>query len=154
MPLTDAQERSLDEIRADQEKPERMLRLLQGDVGSGKTIVALLAMANVIEAGAQAAMMAPTEILARQHFSSISPLAKAAGLRIEILTGREKGKAREETLAALGRATSTSSSAHMRCSRKACSSAISASRSLTSSTASACTSGCCCPPRGSIPTCW
>jgi ATP-dependent DNA helicase RecG len=100
--LTDAQERSLDEIRNDQEKPERMLRLLQGDVGSGKTIVALLAMANVIEAGAQAAMMAPTEILARQHFSSISPLAKAAGLRIEILTGREKGKAREETLAALG----------------------------------------------------
>jgi ATP-dependent DNA helicase RecG len=74
--LTDAQERSLDEIRTDQEKPERMLRLLQGDVGSGKTIVALLAMANVIEAGAQAAMMAPTEILARQHFSSISPLAK------------------------------------------------------------------------------
>ena len=99
--LTDAQERSLGEIRTDQEKPERMLRLLQGDVGSGKTVVALLAMTNVIEAGAQAAMMAPTEILARQHFSSIRPLAEAAGLTIRILTGREKGKAREETLAAL-----------------------------------------------------
>ncbi|MCI5076445.1 ATP-dependent DNA helicase RecG [Oricola sp.] len=96
--LTEAQERSLGEIRIDQEKPERMLRLLQGDVGSGKTIVALLAMANVIEAGAQAAMMAPTEILARQHFASIRPLAEAAGLRIEILTGREKGKIRDELL--------------------------------------------------------
>jgi ATP-dependent DNA helicase RecG len=99
--LTEAQERSLLEIGADQEKPERMLRLLQGDVGSGKTIVALLAMASVIETGAQAAMMAPTEILARQHFTSIGPLAEAAGLRIRILTGREKGKAREDTLAAL-----------------------------------------------------
>ncbi|WP_428978289.1 ATP-dependent DNA helicase RecG [Oricola thermophila] len=99
--LTDAQERALGEIRTDQERPERMLRLLQGDVGSGKTIVALLAMANVIEAGAQAAMMAPTEILARQHFASIGPLVEAAGLTIRILTGREKGKAREETLAAL-----------------------------------------------------
>ena len=100
-PLTGAQERSLDEIHIDQEKPERMLRLLQGDVGSGKTVVALLAMANVIESGAQAAMMAPTEILARQHFASIAPLAEAAGLTIRILTGREKGKQREDTLAAL-----------------------------------------------------
>lgn len=100
-PLTGAQERSLGEIRTDQGKAERMLRLLQGDVGSGKTIVALLAMANVIETGAQAAMMAPTEVLARQHFASISPLAQAAGLDIRILTGREKGRVREETLAAL-----------------------------------------------------
>ncbi|MFZ2102404.1 MAG: ATP-dependent DNA helicase RecG [Oricola sp.] len=99
--LTTAQERSLVEIAADMEQPERMLRLLQGDVGSGKTIVALLAMCNVIESGAQAAMMAPTEILARQHFASIGPLAQAAGLRIEILTGREKGKVRDDILADL-----------------------------------------------------
>jgi ATP-dependent DNA helicase RecG len=85
-------------MHADMEKPERMLRLLQGDVGSGKTIVALLAMATVIEAGSQAAMMAPTEILARQHHASIKPLAEAAGLRIEILTGREKGKTRKDIL--------------------------------------------------------
>ena len=90
--LTEAQERSLQDIHDDMAQPDRMLRLLQGDVGSGKTIVGLLAMANAIEAGTQTALMAPTEILARQHFASISPLAEAAGLRIEILTGREKGK--------------------------------------------------------------
>ncbi len=78
-----------------------MLRLLQGDVGSGKTVVALMAMAQAIEAGAQAALMAPTEVLARQHMETIEPLAAKAGLRIGILTGREKGKARKETLARL-----------------------------------------------------
>jgi ATP-dependent DNA helicase RecG len=78
-----------------------MLRLLQGDVGSGKTVVALLASAAVAEAGKQAALMAPTEILARQHIKTITPLAERAGLRIEILTGREKGKERRELLARL-----------------------------------------------------
>jgi ATP-dependent DNA helicase RecG len=99
--LTGAQQRAVGEIRADLEKPERMLRLLQGDVGSGKTVVALLAMAQAIEAGGQAALMAPTEILARQHLSTLEPLAAAAGVRIAILTGREKGRERAATLAGL-----------------------------------------------------
>ena len=78
-----------------------MLRLLQGDVGSGKTVVALLAMLHAIEAGAQAALMAPTELLARQHLATIGPLAEAAGVRIALLTGREKESARQSTLAGL-----------------------------------------------------
>src|SRR3546814_2229408 len=76
----------------------RMLRLLQGDVGSGKTVVALLAMLTAVEAGGQAALMAPTEILARQHFNTIEPLAQAAGVAIVLLTGRDKGKARQAIL--------------------------------------------------------
>lgn len=99
--LTGAQARSLDEICADMKAPHRMLRLLQGDVGSGKTVVALLAMLNAVEAGYQAAMMAPTEILARQHHATLQPLCQAAGVRLALLTGREKGKPREEILAAL-----------------------------------------------------
>ncbi len=75
-----------------------MLRLLQGDVGSGKTLVALMAMAAVIESGGQAVLMAPTEILARQHHATISKFAAAAGLSIEVLTGRTKGREREEIL--------------------------------------------------------
>jgi ATP-dependent DNA helicase RecG len=78
-----------------------MLRLLQGDVGSGKTVVALLAMARAVEAGGQAALMAPTEILARQHLATVAPLAERAGLRTAILTGREKGRERSDTLAGL-----------------------------------------------------
>ncbi len=78
-----------------------MLRLLQGDVGSGKTVVALLAAASGIESGSQAALMAPTELLARQHARTIVALADAAGIRMAILTGREKGRDREETLAGL-----------------------------------------------------
>ena len=70
------------EIAADMAAPVRMLRLLQGDVGSGKTIVALLAMLTAVEAGAQATLMAPTEILARQHFATIEPLAQVAGVRL------------------------------------------------------------------------
>ncbi len=99
--LTGAQEAALAEIRADLAAPERMLRLLQGDVGSGKTIVALLAMAEVVEAGRQAALMAPTEVLARQHFDSIAKYAKPAGLHIALLTGRDKSAERTRTLAAL-----------------------------------------------------
>ncbi|MEN0042135.1 MAG: ATP-dependent DNA helicase RecG, partial [Pseudomonadota bacterium] len=97
-PLTGAQERSVSEILADMAQPERMLRMLQGDVGSGKTIVALLSCCAAIEAGGQAAIMAPTEILARQHLATITPLAEAAGIEIAILTGREKGKTREAIL--------------------------------------------------------
>jgi ATP-dependent DNA helicase RecG len=99
--LTSSQEFALAEINADLADPERMLRLLQGDVGSGKTVVALLAMARAVEAGGQAALMAPTEILARQHLATIAPLAAKVGLRIAILTGREKGRERTDTLAGL-----------------------------------------------------
>jgi ATP-dependent DNA helicase RecG len=92
--LTGAQRRALGEIDADLAGPHRMLRLLQGDVGSGKTVVALLAMATAVEAGAQAALMAPTELLARQHLKTIESFAASAGLRVALLTGREKGRER------------------------------------------------------------
>lgn len=98
--LTGAQQRSLAEIDADMRSGHRMLRLLQGDVGSGKTVIALLAMLSAVEAGFQAAIMAPTEILARQHHAALKPLCEAAGVRLSLLTGRDKGKQREEILAA------------------------------------------------------
>ena len=96
--LTGSQQQSLTEILDDMADPTRMLRLLQGDVGSGKTVVGLLAMLNAVESRAQAVMMAPTEILARQHLASIEPLAAAAGVSIALLTGREKGKNRQAIL--------------------------------------------------------
>ena len=99
--LTLSQAKAVEDIAADLAKPERMLRLLQGDVGAGKTVVALLAAATVIEAGRQAALMAPTEILARQHHKTMAPLAEKAGLRLAILTGREKGSVRADILARL-----------------------------------------------------
>ncbi|WP_281300097.1 MULTISPECIES: ATP-dependent DNA helicase RecG [unclassified Iodidimonas] len=111
-PLTGDQRRALDEILSDLARPEAMLRLVQGDVGSGKTIIAFLAMAAAVgarvggikdRAGLQAAMLAPTEILARQHLDALSPLAEAAGLRLGFLSGRVKGRARADVLAALER---------------------------------------------------
>jgi ATP-dependent DNA helicase RecG len=99
--LTASQRQAAASIAEDLRQPVRMLRLLQGDVGSGKTVVALLAAAAVTEVGKQAALMAPTEILARQHIKTITPLAERAGLRVAILTGREKGKERRELLARL-----------------------------------------------------
>jgi len=96
--LTRSQEQAVAEIDADLARPDRMLRLLQGDVGAGKTVVALMAMARAAEAGGQAALMAPTEILARQHFATIAPLAAKAGLVARVLTGREKGRERAEIL--------------------------------------------------------
>ncbi len=96
--LTHSQQRAVNDIINDLALPQRMLRLLQGDVGSGKTVVALIAATAVIEAGRQAAFMAPTEILARQHLHTIAPLAEAAGIRVAILTGRERGSARKEIL--------------------------------------------------------
>ena len=103
--LTRAQRQAIDEIRADLRVEKRMLRLLQGDVGSGKTVVALLAMADVVEAGRQAAMMAPTEIFARQHYDRMAPLAAKVGLRMALLTGRDKVAARRASLAALAEGT-------------------------------------------------
>ena len=99
--LTDPQLQVLVEIEKDMASEKRMLRLLQGDVGSGKTIVALLAMLGAVEAGMQAALMAPTELLVRQHLASLEPYAMAAGARLACLTGREKGAGRAETLARL-----------------------------------------------------
>ncbi|MGE0255629.1 MAG: ATP-dependent DNA helicase RecG [Alphaproteobacteria bacterium] len=99
--LTGSQRRATEEIAADMASAGRMLRLLQGDVGSGKTVVALLAMLIAVEAGAQAALMAPTEILARQHHATIAPLAAAAGIEVALLTGREKGAPRARLLAGL-----------------------------------------------------
>jgi ATP-dependent DNA helicase RecG len=99
--LTASQQQAAAAISDDLRQPVRMLRLLQGDVGSGKTVVALLAAAAVTEVGKQAALMAPTEILARQHIKTIAPLAERAGLRVAILTGREKGKERRDILTRL-----------------------------------------------------
>jgi ATP-dependent DNA helicase RecG len=96
--LTHSQQKAVEDITADIGKPQRMLRLLQGDVGSGKTVVALCAAATVIEAGRQAALMAPTEILARQHLKTILPLAETAGIRVAVLTGRERGGERKSVL--------------------------------------------------------
>jgi len=98
---TGAQSRSVAEVHEDMAGPLKMNRLLQGDVGSGKTLVALLAMLAAVEAGGQAAMMAPTEILARQHLVGLQALVAHVDLRVEVLTGRDKGAVRAEKLAAL-----------------------------------------------------
>ena len=98
---TAAQTRAVGEIVADMAAPLRMNRLLQGDVGSGKTLVAFMALLVAVESGGQGVMMAPTEILARQHRDGLIDLAAATGVRLEILTGRDKGAERESKLAAL-----------------------------------------------------
>ncbi len=95
---TNSQNAAVADILKDMAGEDRMLRLLQGDVGSGKTLVALMSMAAVIESGGQAVLMAPTEILARQHHATISKFAASAGLGIEVLTGRTKGREREDIL--------------------------------------------------------
>jgi ATP-dependent DNA helicase RecG len=98
---TAAQRTAIAEISADMAAPRRMLRLLQGDVGSGKTLVALMAMLDAVEAGSQAVLMAPTEILARQHAATFAKLLAPLGLAPALLTGRDKGKAREALLKGL-----------------------------------------------------
>ncbi len=98
---TGAQSRAMGEIEGDMAQPVPMLRLLQGDVGSGKTLVALEALLIAVEAGAQGAMLAPTEILARQHFETLSRQLAGLPVNVAILTGREKGRARESTLMGL-----------------------------------------------------
>lgn len=98
---TGAQTRAISEITADMAQPQRMNRLLQGDVGAGKTLVAFMALLAAVEAGGQGVLMAPTEILARQHLQGLRPLAEEAGVVLEILTGRDKGAERQAKLAAL-----------------------------------------------------
>ncbi|MGB3378265.1 MAG: ATP-dependent DNA helicase RecG [Allopontixanthobacter sediminis] len=100
-PLTGAQTRSIAEIEGDLQQEAPMLRLLQGDVGAGKTVVALEAMLIAVEAGAQAAMLAPTEILARQHYETLRTMAAPTGAQVALLTGRDKGRARESILMGL-----------------------------------------------------
>lgn len=99
--LTSSQEQAIADVAEDLKRPLRMVRLVQGDVGSGKTMVALFAAAAAVEAGGQAAIMAPTELLARQHARSIGPLCDAAGLRLAVLTGSDRPKARREALEAI-----------------------------------------------------
>ncbi|WP_395332629.1 ATP-dependent DNA helicase RecG [Novosphingobium sp. BL-8H] len=99
--LTGAQKRSIAEIEGDVVQQAPMLRLLQGDVGAGKTVVALNAMLIAVEAGAQAAMLAPTEILARQHYETLTRMLQGTGVEVALLTGRDKGKAREAILMGL-----------------------------------------------------
>jgi ATP-dependent DNA helicase RecG len=99
--LTGAQARTLGELRGDLASGERMSRLVQGDVGSGKTVVAMLAMADVAAAGKQSALMAPTEILARQHFETLCQPLEAKGVHVILLTGRDKGAGRTAKLAQL-----------------------------------------------------
>ena len=99
--LTGAQARSIREIEGDLAQTAPMLRLLQGDVGAGKTVVALSALLIAVEAGAQGAMLAPTEILARQHYTTLRKMLEGTGVEIALLTGRDKGKAREAILMGL-----------------------------------------------------
>ncbi len=96
--LTGSQQTAIAEVLKDMAGEQRMLRLLQGDVGAGKTAVALMAMLAAVESGGQAVLMAPTEILARQHFSTLSRMAAPAGLTIDVLTGRTKGRERDAIL--------------------------------------------------------
>jgi ATP-dependent DNA helicase RecG len=100
---TGAQTRAIEEISADMASDKRMNRLLQGDVGAGKTLVALMALLVAVEAGGQGVMMAPTSILAQQHYDGLRPLAEEAGVVLELLTGRDKGAERKAKLAALQR---------------------------------------------------
>ncbi|MEM9968123.1 MAG: ATP-dependent DNA helicase RecG [Pseudomonadota bacterium] len=98
---TGAQQRAVAEIIDDMRSPHRMNRLLQGDVGAGKTLVAFLALLHAVEAGGQGVLMAPTEILARQHLQALRPMAEEAGVVLEILTGRDKGLERQAKSKAL-----------------------------------------------------
>ena len=100
-PLTGSQEAAIADIRADMAAPMRMLRLLQGDVGSGKTVVAMMGMLQAVASGAQAALMAPTEILARQHADTLGPWLDELGIKWQLMTARNKGKLRAENLEAL-----------------------------------------------------
>ena len=153
--LTTGQKQALKEIVDDLQRPQPMNRLLQGDVGAGKTIVALLAALVAMENGLQVAFMAPTEILAEQHFTNISRLLQPSRFRVALLTGSTASAARREQLAeiAVGRDPPRRRHACAGAGRRRASSS-SASSSSTSSIGSACCSARRCAPRGCIPTCW
>lgn len=146
--LTEAQEGALAEIAADQNAPYKMLRLLQGDVGSGKTVVALLSMLKVVEEGAQAALMAPTEILAKQHYETISALSGPAGIRIGLLTGKLKAREKKKYMPSLLPEKLTYLSARMLCLRKTWYSKTWGTLLLTSNTGLASISVCRFPLKG------
>ena len=99
--LTNAQQRVVDEIKKDMAATVPMMRLVQGDVGSGKTIVALIAALNMAESGGQTALLAPTDTLAQQHFAKIKPMCDKLGIVVDVLTGRDKGANRREKLISL-----------------------------------------------------
>ena len=99
--LTNAQQRTIDEIFADFRKPVPMMRLVQGDVGSGKTMVAMAAAVKMAESGAQSVLLAPTDTLAQQHYSKLAPMCEKLGLVCDVLTGRDKGTSRNEKLISL-----------------------------------------------------
>jgi RecG-like helicase len=139
---TGAQLRAVSEIEADMAADTRMSRLLQGDVGAGKTLVALMALLIAVEAGGQGVMMAPTSILAGQHYANLKPLAEEAGVVIEILTGATRGPSARRSCGRWRRATSRSSWAPMRCSRRTWNSPTCGLPSSTNSTASAWPSAC------------
>lgn len=141
--LTEGQRKAIADIHDDMEKPERMLRLLQGDVGSGKTVVALMAMAAAAEARRQSVLMAPTEILARQHAERLAPLADKAGLKLALLTGREKGAGRRQVLEGLANGEIDIAVGTHALFQKASPSMTSPSPWSTSSIVSACISACC-----------
>ncbi len=140
---TGAQRRAVAEIAADMAAPLRMNRLLQGDVGAGKTLVAFLALLIAVESGGQGVMMAPTEILARQHFEGLAPLARAAGVRLELLTGRDRGRGASRSL-----------SGRMRSFRRTWNSTTCGLPSSTNSTGSAWRSGWSLARRGRRSMCW
>ena len=154
--LTEAQKRVLREIADDMQSRHPMHRLVQGDVGSGKTMVALLAMVIAVENGYQAAFMAPTEILAEQHFLTFRRLLARCPYEVELVTAgalgsRARGRPRRS---AWPRGPSRSPWARTRSSRRRSASTASASRSSTSSTASACCSATTSRARAAAPTCW
>ena len=153
--LTDGQKQALKEIVDDLQRPQPMNRLLQGDVGAGKTIVALLAALVAMENGLQVAFMAPTEILAEQHFVNISRLLQPSRFRVALLTGSTATAARREQLAeiAVGRDPPGRRHARAGAGRRRASSSSGWSSS-TSSIGSACCSARRCARRGCIPTCW
>jgi len=141
--LTGSQEKAMEDIADDMSSEHRMLRLLQGDVGSGKTVVALMAMLTAVEAGRQAVLMSPTEILAQQHFATIAPLAEAAGVECVQLTGRDKGKSRTAPWNDWRQVRCRSLWAPMRCFRTTSRFVISRSPLLMNNIDLASTTGCC-----------
>ena len=152
--LTGAQQQAVADIAADMSKPQRMLRLLQGDVGSGKTMVALIAMMQAVDNGAQAVLMAPTEILALQHAETIGPYLDELGIAWDVVIGRNQENAAVMRWLDWPTAPPASPLARMRCSSRISNFRIWAWRWLMSNTASACSKGWPCRTRAKALMCW